>query len=333
MSQQIKNKYGLTRNIPSDVKREVRQNCGFGCVICGLFLYQYDHVDPSWTESKIHDPNAMCLLCPNHHTRKTEKSISLDDIKLACKNPKAKEVSYSRDNEFYSIKKPNKIRLGNWVFNNPKEILKIGGKILLALEETEDGTIALTGQFYDRNSKLILKIDKNEWQPLTGNWDVERVNKKLTIREKDRQISLTVIIEPQNLLVFDDIKMHYGDIYLVSSGGKKIEIYYKNKLVLQHDPAEEGKGIETDGFLEISSDGKLCPIKGRTTIGKGILTIGNLGRLESSNHECDIIELTTKVGRNDPCPCGAINPATGEVFKWKKCGMINAPQHRKSLIN
>jgi len=39
------------------------------------------------------------------------------------------------------------------------------------------------------------------------------------------------------------------------------------------------------------------------------------------------------IGRNDPCPCGAINPATGEIFKWKKCGMINAPQHRKSLIN
>jgi preprotein translocase subunit SecA len=38
-------------------------------------------------------------------------------------------------------------------------------------------------------------------------------------------------------------------------------------------------------------------------------------------------------GRNDPCPCGAINPATGEVYKWKKCGMINAPQHRKSLVN
>ncbi len=39
------------------------------------------------------------------------------------------------------------------------------------------------------------------------------------------------------------------------------------------------------------------------------------------------------VGRNDPCPCGAINPSTGEVYKWKKCGMINAPQHRKALVN
>ncbi|HTE49123.1 MAG TPA: hypothetical protein VK675_04405, partial [Candidatus Paceibacterota bacterium] len=44
-------------------------------------------------------------------------------------------------------------------------------------------------------------------------------------------------------------------------------------------------------------------------------------------------DLAKSIGRNDPCPCGAINPATGEVYKWKKCGMINAPQHRKSLVN
>src|SRR3989344_5686538 len=44
-------------------------------------------------------------------------------------------------------------------------------------------------------------------------------------------------------------------------------------------------------------------------------------------------ENNINIGRNDPCPCGAINPATGEVYKFKKCGLINAPQHRKSLIN
>lgn len=45
------------------------------------------------------------------------------------------------------------------------------------------------------------------------------------------------------------------------------------------------------------------------------------------------LRVGEELGRNDPCPCGAINPATGEIYKWKKCGMINAPQHRKSLIN
>lgn len=35
-----------------------------------------------------------------------------------------------------------------------------------------------------------------------------------------------------------------------------------------------------------------------------------------------------KIGRNDPCPCGAINPQTKKPYKYKKCGMINAPYHK-----
>lgn len=36
-----------------------------------------------------------------------------------------------------------------------------------------------------------------------------------------------------------------------------------------------------------------------------------------------------KLGRNDPCPCGAINPNTGKVYKYKQCGLIDAPYHKK----
>ena len=36
-----------------------------------------------------------------------------------------------------------------------------------------------------------------------------------------------------------------------------------------------------------------------------------------------------KIGRNDPCPCGAVNPKTGRVYKYKNCGLINAPWHGK----
>jgi len=34
------------------------------------------------------------------------------------------------------------------------------------------------------------------------------------------------------------------------------------------------------------------------------------------------------IGRNDPCPCGAINPKTGKTYKYKQCGLINAPHHK-----
>ncbi|MBU0618756.1 preprotein translocase subunit SecA [Patescibacteria group bacterium] len=42
-----------------------------------------------------------------------------------------------------------------------------------------------------------------------------------------------------------------------------------------------------------------------------------------------IVSGKKKVGRNDPCPCGAVNPQTGKPYKYKKCGLIVAPHHRK----
>ena len=41
-----------------------------------------------------------------------------------------------------------------------------------------------------------------------------------------------------------------------------------------------------------------------------------------------VLSGAQEIGRNDPCPCGAINPETGKVYKYKKCGMINAPHHK-----
>jgi len=35
-----------------------------------------------------------------------------------------------------------------------------------------------------------------------------------------------------------------------------------------------------------------------------------------------------KIGRNDPCPCGSINPNTKKPYKYKKCGLINASHHK-----
>jgi hypothetical protein len=64
------NKHGLRRAIPEEVKRLVRQNSGFGCVLCGLSLYHYDHIDPPFKEAQAHRPEDICLLCPDHHERK-----------------------------------------------------------------------------------------------------------------------------------------------------------------------------------------------------------------------------------------------------------------------
>ncbi|RJQ28577.1 preprotein translocase subunit SecA [Candidatus Parcubacteria bacterium] len=64
------------------------------------------------------------------------------------------------------------------------------------------------------------------------------------------------------------------------------------------------------------------------------MVFSNIFRLQANTATTPKTNLSAsatgdKVGRNDPCPCGAVNPATGQVYKWKKCGMINAPHHKK----
>ncbi|KKR72814.1 MAG: Protein translocase subunit SecA [Microgenomates group bacterium GW2011_GWC1_41_8] len=49
-------------------------------------------------------------------------------------------------------------------------------------------------------------------------------------------------------------------------------------------------------------------------------------KVRSSVHP--VVSGEKKIGRNDPCPCGAINPNTGKPYKYKKCGMINALYHK-----
>ena len=83
-----KNKNGLSRNIDSETKRIIRQKCGFGCVICGCAIYQFEHVDPVFSEAKEHNPDNIVLLCATCHDSVTRGIWSKEKVKIAAKNPK-----------------------------------------------------------------------------------------------------------------------------------------------------------------------------------------------------------------------------------------------------
>lgn len=59
-----------------------------------------------------------------------------------------------------------------------------------------------------------------------------------------------------------------------------------------------------------------------TSLEKSAVSVADVREAPPKEEEKDI-------GRNDPCPCGAINPKTGNVYKYKQCGLINAPHHKK----
>ena len=55
-----------SRNIPLPIQREVRQRCGFGCVVCGMPLYEYEHL-LGWAQVERHVATEITLLCDQHH--------------------------------------------------------------------------------------------------------------------------------------------------------------------------------------------------------------------------------------------------------------------------
>src|SRR5258708_1237250 len=107
----------------------------------------------------------------------------------------------------------------------------------------------------------------------------------------------------------------------------------------QRDPVVEFKNEAYSLFEGLIDriDAELAHRIFRIEIGRTPLSAIPNERLVTNEDRSDNIGLIAnkpkeksknKIGRNDPFPCGAIDTKTGKVYKYKKCGLINAPWHK-----
>jgi len=106
----------------------------------------------------------------------------------------------------------------------------------------------------------------------------------------------------------------------------------------QRDPLTEYKreGLRLFKEMEGSTESQIIRIIPQIQV-NALLAVENADLRETregaealtSEKTVSAVGGQSEVGRNDPCPCGAINPETGEIYKYKKCGMINALYHNK----
>jgi HNH endonuclease len=68
------------------IKRAVRQRCGFGCVICGNPIYEYEHMVP-YAQVREHTLDNITLLCDGHHRIKTGGLLPLEVVERANADP------------------------------------------------------------------------------------------------------------------------------------------------------------------------------------------------------------------------------------------------------
>ena len=224
------NKYGLSRDISDPIMREVRQRDGFGCVLCGKGIYEYEHVDPPFAEARAHEADKITLLCPGCHHKVTTGMLSKEAVKEGMKNPLAKQQGFSNEWFDYGKTVPDLI-IGSNVLKprDPKSVffapVVVYGEPIIMIKRAENTgePVRITANFTDSNGKRTLIIRDNEWKTSSDVWDVEVTGNSIIVREAARKIHLHLTTEPRKAIKIERLDMIlFGAHFKVDASGSWI---------------------------------------------------------------------------------------------------------------
>lgn len=282
------NKHGLSRSIPDPVMRAVRQRDGFGCVMCGKAVYDYEHFDPEFADALSHDVNGIVLLCIEHHGLKSRKLLSKDTIRRHITSPACKQTGFSFGPFDIGNLHPE-IILGQLTCKDVRCLLCLDGDEIFSVSPpTALGLpFRINADIRDANGQTILRIVDNEWRSEVTNWDVDVIGPVITIRNAPRSISLALRSEPPDRIVIERLDMNHKGHSITCREGKDLEIINKNGSVFRANQVHL-QGFDT--AVEISNQGLRVGVnKARFPI-----DLGSMG-----------VDRSSKTRRNAVCECGS----------------------------
>ena len=207
--------------IPSHIKRKVRQRCGFGCVICGLPIYEYDHV-PGYERVKRHRADELTLLCPMHHAEKTKGLLPVDRVIAADRKPFNRQQSGTSPYALWFSGAAPEIVLGTQLFTcddprRPTVMVPVLARGQAPFGFTLDnGGMTLSLDARDSRNQRVLHIHESELVLATSAWDATFVGSTLSVWEKSRDLSLRLELATPNQITISR--------YYVNSNGVEIDV-------------------------------------------------------------------------------------------------------------
>lgn len=211
------------RNIPNAVKRAVRKQSGFGCVICGLPIYQYEHID-EFAKVRRHDAPNLVLLCPNHHQEKTSRRLSKDVVRHFAANPYNLVQSITQPHKFLMMGDTARFELGtniyDFVFSEPAEYfsaISMHGKDMMGLRH-EAGHLLLDLAFSDSNGKEVLVIRQGEMCVSTGVWDYRIEGPNVLVHSSEFDVGLEMSLTSNGVNVKRGTLYSLGHKLVIEAG-------------------------------------------------------------------------------------------------------------------
>lgn len=230
------NKHGLPRDIPDSIKREIRQRSKFGCVICRAGIFDYEHIDPEYSDAKTHNPDNICCICTACHAKVTRSHFS-----KAYVRKKYNEVAAADDTEipppfddldFHDGKA--ELKIGGISYDpGVTAVVKYHGKEIFSISPS-DGTDAagINAIFLDDDGEETLKILDNVWHGAVKAWDTEVVGSRIKVRKRKGVFALVLRLEPPGRIVIEKLDMRVADAHiLVSEQSHAVGRYYEDNKI------------------------------------------------------------------------------------------------------
>lgn len=218
------NTYGLSRHIPSPVMREVRQRCGFGCVVCGNAIYDFEHFDPDFKDATAHVASGITLLCPTCNQKKARGWLPVEKVTLANASPFCLTKGFASE-VFDFLPGPINFIAGSVGLVNLGCALMIKGIPVVSFSppETPGEPVRMSANLTDESGRPLLLILDNKWSVPNENWDVECSGGHLKVRSAPRDILLHIHFQPPHTITIVRARLWYkGDRADIGDDGIQI---------------------------------------------------------------------------------------------------------------
>jgi HNH endonuclease len=207
--------------VPRDVKRQLRQEAGFGCCVCGHPFIQYHHIIP-WAEDNHSRPEDMMVLCGQCHYLCTVGAINEADQRAHKSRPKNIVDNLVRGQLFINTTELVVNLAGGRAVETPNLLVLSGEVALSARRDPERGRVLLSARIHGQDGQAIGKLIDNEWSMAPNSvWDFESYPLHARVRIAARQIALAIDVRNEEINL-DGKWFHQGKTIEFSSAGARI---------------------------------------------------------------------------------------------------------------
>jgi len=218
----------------SQIKREVRKRCGFGCVVCGMPLYEYHHME-EWSKVKAHVANDITLLCDFHHKQVSNNLLDCQKVIDAntCPYNMANGISGKMPISYSGNKCKIVMGSNSWEAELKSEedylhAIMVNGVNILGFR-IEDSHLLISLNMFDRLNNRVLEIIDNELCYCIHRWDIELIKNRLTIFNSQKEKAIAIMFNPPSEIILVNANI-YCDGYRISTNEGIVNIAKEEML-------------------------------------------------------------------------------------------------------